>query len=297
MPVSHLLFDQATSVAHAIELLNTPGLRAQPVAGGTDLVVAMRQRGPWFDRLVDISAIPELREIVVRGDQIRLGACVTFARAAAHPQLRALTPMLAEACLSIGGPQIQNVGTVGGNVANAAACADTLPVLVALDAQAHIAGAAGERVLPVSELIIAPHHTALQQGELLTAFSFAAPPAGARSIFIKVRRRNAQAISRLSVAAIGHVDAAGLVDHVRLAVGAALPRPQRLTAVEALVHGQRPAPGLYALAGAQAVAVMLDITGRRWSTEYKEVALSQLAPYALARVLEDAPLPTRFDTP
>ncbi len=134
--MASLDYVHATSVADAVALLNGPGLRCRPIAGGTDLVVAMRQRGPWFDRLVDITAIPELCEIEETPAEIRIGAAVTFGRAAANLLLRTAAPMLVEACLTVGSPQIRNTGTLGGNVINAAPCADSLPPLVALDAAA-----------------------------------------------------------------------------------------------------------------------------------------------------------------
>lgn len=286
--MTSLDYVHAASIADAVALLNVPALRCRPIAGGTDLVVAMRQRGPWFDRLVDIAAIPELREIEETPAQIRIGAAVTFSRAAASPLLRKAAPMLVEACLSVGSPQIRNTGTLGGNVINAAPCADSLPPLVALDALAHLAGPEGERVLPVSQLAVSPHHAQLRTGELLTHFSFAKLPPATRSTFIKLGRRNAQSISRLSVAAAGRTNQAGAVDFVRLAPGAALPHTERMIQVEAMLHGQMPGPELFRAAGEMAAKVMIDITGRRWSTEYKEIAIRGLVEQALAAVFPSA---------
>lgn len=282
--MASLEFVQAKSLADAVALLSAPGLRCRPIAGGTDLVVAMRQRGPWFDRLVDITAVPELLEIEESGDQLRVGAAVTFARAATHPLLQSAAPMLVEACLAVGSPQIRNVGTLGGNVMNAAACADSLPPLVALDTMVHILGVEGERSMPITELVTVPHQTSLRAGELLTHFSFSRLPSGAHSAYIKLGRRNAQAISRLSVAAAGRVDGAGEIDYLRLTPGATLPHTERLVEVERLLQGQRPSHDLFAAAGRKAADVMLDITGRRWSTEYKEIAIQALVERALARV-------------
>ena len=283
--MTSLDFTRATSLADAVTLLNAPGLRCRPIAGGTDLVVAMRQRGPWFDRLVDITAVPGLLEIAETPDQFRIGAAVTFARAAAHPRLRAAAPMLVEACLNVGSPQIRNTGTLGGNVINAAACADSLPPLVALDARAHVAGADGERIVSITELVTGPHQTTLRAGELLAYFTFPKLPAGARSTFIKLGRRNAQAISRLSVAAAGRLDGAGAIDNVRLTLGAAQPHTERLTRVEAMLLGQRPFPNLFVAAGKMASNVVLENTGRRWSTEYKEIAIQGLVEQALTCIL------------
>ena len=247
--MASLDYVHAASIADAVALLNAPGRRCRPIAGGTDLVVAMRQRGPWFDRLVDITAIPELREIEETQAEIRIGAAVTFGCAAANPLLREAAPMLVQACLSVGSPQIRNAGTLGGNVINAAPCADSLPPLVALDATAHLAGPEGERSLPVSQLASSPHQAALRPGELLTHFTFAKLPPGTRSTFIKLGRRNAQSIARLSVAAAGRIDGAGSVDFVRLAPGAALPHTERMLEVEAMLLGRPPAPSCAARLG------------------------------------------------
>jgi CO/xanthine dehydrogenase FAD-binding subunit len=277
-------FAPAASVREAVALLNAPEMRALPLAGGTDLLVMMRRDGAWFDRLVDVSGVPEMREITESADAIRVGAAVTFAEAAASPLLRAAAPLLVEACLSVGSPQIRNAGTLGGNIANAAACADSLPALVALDANATIAGPDGERVVPVASITLTPHRTALARGELIVSFAFPKLPPGARSAFVKLGRRNAQAIARLSMAAIGRVDAGGCVDFIRLAPGAALPVAARLTAVEDSLLGAAPSPALVAGAGARAAEAMIAVTGRRWSTEYKEVAIQGLVEQALGRV-------------
>lgn len=278
-------FVQATSLPEAVALLNSPGVRARPIAGGTDLAVMMRQQGAWFDRLVDISAVPELLAIEEAGDEVRVGAAVTFAQAARSQLLLSAAPLLVEACLSVGSPQIRNAGTLGGNVANAATCADTLPPFVALEARAHIAAPTGTSAWPITELVVAPHRTALSEGSLITHFSFRRLPSGARSTFQKLGRRNAQAIARLSVAAIANLDPAGAISFIRVGVGAATPRAQRMTEVEALLLGQRPSRDLFSAAGFTAAEVMLSVTGRRWSTEYKEIAIQGLVETALSRVL------------
>jgi CO/xanthine dehydrogenase FAD-binding subunit len=230
-----------------------------------------------------------MRQITETAGQITVGAAVTFAEAAASPLLRSAAPLLVAACLSVGSPQIRNAGTLGGNIANAAACADSLPPLVALGATARIAGKDGERTLAVDELVLAPHQTALRAGELIVSFAFPRLPQGARTAFVKLGRRNAQAIARLSLAAIGRVDAGGQIDVIRVVPGAATPAVTRAAAVEALLLGQAPGPALFAAAGAQAAEAMIAVTGRRWSTEYKEIAIQGLVEQALQRVFGPAP--------
>jgi len=276
---------RAHSVPEALQLLAQPGLVSRPLAGGTDVVVFVRHVKPPFDRVVDITRIPELKVIERRGDEIVVGAGVTFTEAAESALLQEVAAGLVEACLSVGGPAIRNAGTLGGNTVNAAACADSLPALACLDAVAHVRSLGGSRDFLLNEFILGANRTAIQPGELLTHFTFPVPPAGVRSAFTKLGRRNAQAISRLSMAAAGRLDAQGRVDYVRLAPGAAMPRPQRFTEVEALLLGQEPTDELLAAAGAKTAEVMIGVTGRRWSTEYKEVAIQGMAEQALRRVL------------
>ena len=278
-------YARAHSITEALQLLSQPGLVSRPLAGGTDVVVYLRHEAPAFNRLVDISRVPEMKVIERRGDEVVIGAGVTFSEAAESALLQEAATCLVEACLSVGGPAIRNAGTLGGNVINAAACADSLPPLVCLDAVAHLRSLAGERQMPVSELVLGPNRTTLRPGELLTHLAFPSLPAGAASAFAKLGRRNAQAISRLSMAAAGRLDAQGRVDFVRLAPGAATPQTHRFVEVEALLLGQAPTDALLAAAGQQTADVMVGVTGRRWSTEYKEVAIQALAERTLRRAL------------
>jgi CO/xanthine dehydrogenase FAD-binding subunit len=275
------------SLDEAVQLLNEPGVVSRPLAGGTDILVYIRQQEPWFDRLVDISLVPELKIIEAENGYLRLGAGVTFTQVIESELMNQVIPFLVEACLSVGSPQIRNVGTLGGNVVNAAACADSLPPLVCLDASVHLRGPGGERQMPVSELVVRPNKSQIEGGELLTHFSFPVPPEGARSAFIKLGRRKAQSISRLSMAAMGRITPEGVIDFARLTPGAATPRTVRFKDVEAMLLGAEPNQALLTRASEEVAAVMIDITGRRWSTEYKEIAIKALAERALRRVFRN----------
>jgi len=276
---------RAQTIEQALQLLADPAHVSRPLAGGTDVLVLTRHEKPVFDRVVDISRVAEMKVIERQGDEITIGAGVTFTEAAENPLLQAVAGCLVEARLTVGGPAIRNAGTLGGNTINAAACADGVPPLVCLDAVAHLRSLIGARSLPVSKFIQGANRTGLQSGELLTHFTVPVPPAGTRQAFIKLGRRNAQAISRLSMAAAGHLDAAGRIDYVRLVPGAAMPSPRRIPEVEAFLLGQTPNDALLAAAGQKTAEAMIAITGRRWSTEYKEVAIQALAERALRRAL------------
>jgi CO/xanthine dehydrogenase FAD-binding subunit len=278
----------AKTMDDAVRLLNEPDIRSIPLAGGTDVYVALRVNPVWFDRLVDIRRIPELNEISIEGDQFKLGAAVTFSHAIKNPILQRVAPFLVEACKTIGGPAVRNCGTFGGNVSNAAACADSLPSLVCLEAVAHLRSTKGERQLKVEDLVTGPHQTQIEPGELLTHFTFKVPPENARSCFIKIGRRKAQSISRLSIAVIGTVDAAGVVDYIRVCPGAAVATPVRFPKVEDVLLGKKPDKETITAAADQLVADMIESTGRRWSTEYKEITLKAIAERSLTKIfLED----------
>lgn len=270
----------------AIDLLDDPNHTSRLLTGGTDLMVYLHHHQPSFDRVVDISLLPELKTITRDDDTILFGSGVTFTEVIESDLLQETTPFLVEACREVGGPQIRNTGTLGGNVANAAACADSLPVLVCLDAMVHLRGINGKRQLPVSEFVIKPNQTRIEAGEILTHFSFNVPPPGAKTAFIKLGRRNAQAISRLTMAAMGRVNADGKVNFVRLTPGAATPRTVRFTEAEDMLLGQRPTQELVAVTGRKVAETMIGITGRRWSTEFKEPVIAVLAERALQRVFE-----------
>lgn len=274
-----------TTLSQAIAFLNDPGRKCRLLAGGTDLMVYLHHRQPDFDRVVDISLLPELKAIRKEGDQILIGAAVTYTEVIESDLLQSAVPFLVEACRQVGSPQIRNTGTLGGNVANAAACADSLPVLVCLDADAHLVNGTDKRALPVTDLVKGPNQTLIEPGEILTHFTFAAPPPQARTAFIKLGRRNAQAISRLTMATIGRVDAEGRVDFIRITPGAATPRTLRFKEAEDVLLGQRPTAELLAQAASLVAETMVRITGRRWSTEYKEPAIAALAERALQQVL------------
>jgi xanthine dehydrogenase FAD-binding subunit len=275
---------RANSVDHAVSLINDPARKARLLAGGTDLQVYLHYQPADFDRVVDISLLQELKVIQSSGAQISLGAGVTFTEVIESSLLNEKVPFLVEACRAVGSPQIRNLGTLGGNVANAAACADSLPVLVCLDAITHLRSSRGERTLPVAEMVLAPNHTQIGTGELLTHFTFEVPPERVTTYFSKLGRRKALAISRLSIAAMGCLDAQNQVDFIRLTPGAAGSQTVRFKQTETMLLGRRLTLELIHAAALQAADEMIAQTGRRWSAEYKVPVLSSLVERALSTI-------------
>ena len=278
---------RAENVPHALALLNEPGLRSRVLAGGTDLLLLARSEPDLCDRVVDISRLPELHRIdgeVRPGSAVTIGAAATFSEVIESPLVQATAPALVQACGQVGAAQVRNMGTLGGNVANAAACADSLPALVCLDAVARVATPEGECEWPVSALVRSPNHTHIPSNGLLVAFRYVVPPAGTTGVFLKLGRRNAMAISRLTVAAMGRLDADGRIAEARLVPGSAAPQFRRFVDTEAVLLGQAPDEPLFEAAATQAVAEMVGLTGKRWSSEFKEPALAAMVVRALRAV-------------
>ncbi len=279
---------RATSSAEAVALLNEPGVRSRPLAGGTDLVLLTRAEPSICDRVVDISLIPDLHRISQNDDGVTIGAAATFSEIIESPIVLQTAPMLTQACRQVGATQIRNVGTLGGNVANAAACADSLPVLVCLDAMARVLTPQGEQEWLVSELVRGPNRTIIPAGGLLVSLSYKVPLPGSRSVFIKLGRRNAMAISRLTVAALGRLASRGTgrIAEARFVPGSATPHICRLRVVEESLIGQSPSRDLYQSAARLAADEMTRLAGRRWSSEFKEPTLIAMTARALAQVFE-----------
>jgi len=258
------------------------GAEGRILAGGTDLLLELRrpsQRSP--KAVIDISRISELRGIKETGGTIELKPLVTHKALVDSSVIRSMAPLLAAAASAIGSPQIRNRGTLGGNIMNAAACADTVPPLMALGATVGLNSEQGSRQMALSDFFIKPYKTKALTNEILTSVSFQVPPPGSKGAFVKLGRRNALSISRLSVAAILLQDAEGLIKDARLVPGAALPVWSRMDEAESMLVGRRPSHDLFEAAGKSVAASMIALTGRRWSTEYKEGVLSVLIRRAL----------------
>jgi carbon-monoxide dehydrogenase medium subunit/xanthine dehydrogenase FAD-binding subunit len=270
------------SVEAACAALDTHAGKARILAGGTDLLLELRRTdAPPAGIVVDISRVAQLRGIWLHEGEIRIGPLTTHAELSRSDVLRSQAGFLAVAAGAIGSPQIRNRGTVGGNIMNAATCADTVPPLVALGARLTLRSVQGERVVNIEDFFERPYKTVARENEVLTLISFRPVPAHARTAFVKLGRRNALSIARLSVAAMIAKDPQGIITEARIVPGAALPVWKRITESETSLIGAKPSALNFAAAGRKASEAMVEMTGRRWSTEYKEPVLAVLVRRAL----------------
>jgi CO/xanthine dehydrogenase FAD-binding subunit len=216
---------------------------ALPIVGGTDLMVAWNL-GVLNDRvMLDLARLEDWSRIERTPTGLRVGALVTHAAVQRHAAVRRHFPLLVDGCATIGGVQIQNRGTLVGNVANASPAGDSLPPLAVYDARVHIASASGRRSIPFLDIFAGVKKTTLGPGELIDAIEIpfpAAPPT--RQLFRKVGTRAAQAISKTVVAAQLWLAADGTVRDVRVAFGSMAPTVRRLRQVEAFLTGRALTP-------------------------------------------------------
>jgi len=270
------------SLTDACNLLADFGTNARILAGGTDVLVELRRPGTASPKaIVDISRIASLRGIRESGNLILIGPLTTHAEVLRSEVIGTYAPLLRVAASTIGSPQIRNRGTVGGNLMNAATCADAVPPLIALNAEIRLTSSSGERSISLSEFFVKPYTTTARHDEVLTEIRFPKLLQNARSSFIKLGRRNALSIARLSVAAVLVKNSDGVVADARIVPGAAFPKWQRIASAENLLIGKKLSKELMAEAGQKVSEVMISFTGRRWSTEYKEPVIAVLVRRAL----------------
>lgn len=208
--------------------------RPRLIAGGTDLLVRSRDGGGDPPRLVDITAVPELAGIEQSQDCLRIGAICTHTEIATSPAVAAALPALAQACAAIGGPQVRNRGTLGGNLANASPAADTLPPLYVADAQVELAGPGSRRQVPIDELFSGPGTSLLLPGELILAVRIPRRE-GLRSAFLRLAQRRAQAISKVAVS-VALIGDRVRIERARVAFGAVAPTVIRARRVESILE-------------------------------------------------------------
>ena len=277
---------QPESIAEAVGLAASLAPHARLLAGGTDLIIQIN-RGRCAPRhLIALDRIAALHGITSSTDEIRIGALTTHKTIESHPAFAGPLLALQEAARVVGGHQVRNLATVGGNVVNASPAADVVPVLLALDATVTLTGRIGTRRLTLGEFLRGPGETARREDEVLECLAFAPLPARSASSFIKAGRRRAMEIAVVCVAACLTLDAAGRCSAARIALGAVAPTALRATAAEQALHGQALTPELLREAGQRAASACTPIDDVRASAEYRRMLVQALVPRGLQRCLD-----------
>lgn len=245
-----------------------------PTAGCTDLMVRGPEALHGMDRVLDLLAVDELRGIREADGALEIGATTSFSEIRRSAAVREAFPALAAAASLVGGWQIQNRATLGGNMANASPAGDSLPVLLALDAIVIAVGAQGTREIPYAEFHTGYRKTALRPGEIVASVRLPFLPQGSVQAFRKVGTREAQAISKVVVAMAGRIEDGRIAD-LRLAAGSVAAVPVRLRAAEEAVRGLSPAEAADS-AGREAAREVTPIDDVRSTADYRRFALERV---------------------
>lgn len=288
----------ARTIEDALSALRSSAGPAHLIAGGTDYLLELQQgHHPPVDTLVDVTCIPELNCLEVRGSELFIGAAVPVSQVTASPLVREHALAVSEACGLIGGPQVRNTATLGGNVAHALPAADGMISLVALDASVAIAVAEREgftlRRAPILSLFAGPgKSTLLPDREILVGFALPLRAPGEASAFSRVMRPQGVALPILNLAVWLRRDSGrgdDRIGEVRIAVGPSGPVPSRAAALEDCLRGQPLSPDLFQRAEAVwRESLRFRTSPRRATAEYRRHLSSALLETVIRAAWERA---------
>lgn len=252
-------YEAPTSVEEAVALLARHAGRARPMAGGTDLIVQLRENRRTCDLVVDVKRIPEMTTIAVEpGRRVQIGAATPLVDIARHPEIARHFPAVAQACSLIGSISIQHRASLGGNLGNASPSADGVAPLMVHEAQVVVAGPQGRRVLPVEEVCTGPGQTCLAPDELLVSFHLPWPEPQTSSHYLRFTPRNEMDIAVAGVAVALTLDRQGRCRRARIALSAVAPTVVRAQEAEQVLAGQPLKP-----ASPEELEQLLQETARR----------------------------------
>ena len=273
---------QPTSLQEASRLVKKNGPGGRFLAGGTDLVIAMKEKGLVPKYVVDLKRIPGLTGIRENSDgSITIGALTTMREIEISPLLTRKFPFLAQSAAEVGSIQIRNRATIGGNMANATPSADVAPSLIALNAVAKIVGASGERTVAMEDFFRGPGQSVMTADEILTAITIPKPPSRLVGEYMKFSPREMMDLAYVGVAVAYTLGEQERCEGVRIVLGAVAPTPIRARKAEAMVEGQILTQALADKAGQIAAEESKPISDVRSSADYRRAMVGAMTKRAL----------------
>ncbi len=277
-----------STVDEAVSVLAEHGSRARMLAGGTDLIVQVRERLRDWDVFVDAKRIPELMAISADGHgSLTLGAAVPCATIREDGRVARAVPGLLDPASIIGGIAIQSRASIGGNLCNSGPAADGVPMLIVYAARCGIAGPAGRRAVPVERFCTGPGQNVLGPGELLVSLTFPPPAPRCGAAYLRFIPRGEMDIAEVGAAACVTLDG-GTIASARVAVGAVAPTPLFVPEAGAAIVGRPAAEETYVLAAAAARAAARPISDMRGTAEHRLQLVGVLVTRALRRAVDRA---------
>jgi len=281
-------YEKADSIEDAVRLLSD-NPEAKVISGGTDVLIRLRDGKKAYNQLVDIHDLDELKICDITADgTIRIGAGISFSEVIASDIIKKHLPHLHKAAETIGGPQIRNIATIGGNICNGVTSADSASPLLASNARLIIQGPDGKREVALSEFYLGPGKVALDQSEILIAFTISKQDySGYSSDFFKYAMREAMDIATIGCAAACLIDGNQLVD-LRLAFGVAAPTPIRCSKAEDAARGETISEALLTKIGDALAEDVNPRTSWRASREFRLHIIRELAERVIKNAIEKA---------
>lgn len=262
--------------------------KARALAGGTDLVVHLKEGLARPEVVVDIKSLEDLAGLSLKGDTLRLGALVTFSDLIESPVIKAKFPLLLEAALTVASTGVRNRATVAGNICSAVPSADSAPALAVYDAEVLVRSLKGERRIPIGSWFTGPKKTALAADELVTALELKLPAGKHAGCYMKLSRYEGEDLAQGGVAVLAFAD-----NTYRVAVCALGPKPARCPVTEAVLNGSKLAEKVLAKAKEAILREVSPISDIRSSKEYRlhmtQVMLGRALETAVARLFGKGP--------
>lgn len=274
------------SLEEALHVKKEQGAEARVIAGGTDLILRMRDKALSPSVLIDLRRI-SMNVISLEGGEMRLGSFVSLSQVLESADIERLFPALCEACREFAGPPIRNRATLGGNIVNASPAADLVPPLIAYDASIVLSSTGGDRVLPLLEFFTGPGRSVLEPDEILTEIRLPLMPPSSAATFIKLGQRRSMAISQVNLTTRLSVDNSAAVTAARIVLGAVAPVPMRALAAEEMLAGEELSEEIISQAAQKARAEVTPISDVRASLGYRLEMTEVLVRRALQATLDE----------
>jgi len=281
MHIPALELHEATSYEDAAALLSRYSPDVRLLAGGTDVLVELKNNGHNINHLVSLERIETMHGITEESNGLRIGALTTISEIDDSPLIGGAYEIIRDAASQMATLQIRNTATIGGNIGGANPCADLPPVLIVLNAIAEVISANGKREIPVQDLITGPRETSLAQDEFLAAILVPTPQPGFGAAYARFGLRNGNSIAVATAAASLTLDDDGAAHDVQIALGAVGPRPIKVDAANLWLEGRKLNGDSSTEVARAAMEAAQPITDLRGSAEYRRKIVGVLTRRAL----------------
>lgn len=279
----HFDYIEPTTLEEAASALSAQGVAGKIIAGGTDVLVQLKEDKFTVDRLVSLSMIPDLRSIHDDGQWVNIGAMTTIREIEISDFIRQSVPILFDAVERLGSVQIRNVATVGGNICNAAPSADTIPALLALKAEVIYWNSGQMKRHKLDEFFVGPGETVLSRGDIVTSIRFEKPHPLSAGAYLKFSRRKGMDLPLLGIAVhLQTDDSLSRCEDVTIAMGVAAPTPIRLTGVEKVLKGEKITDKILAHAAELASQEAKPRDSFRCTAAYRRAMIKNLLPEVIS---------------